>query len=72
MIIKDKTLVAFGKHLMELRKEKDLTQEELASRCDLNRNYVGSIERAEKNPSLTTLVKLADGLGVSRAELLEF
>jgi len=47
-----------------------LTQEELAERCDFHVNYVGGIERAERNPSLTSIVALAKGLKCSLKELL--
>ena len=52
------------------RKVKHLSQEELADRCGLHRTYVGSVERRERNVTLSTLETLATTLGVSIPELL--
>lgn len=52
------------------RKVKHLSQEELADMCDLHRTYVGSVERGERNVTLSTLETLAMTLGVSIPELL--
>lgn len=49
---------------------KHLSQEELADMCDLHRTYVGSVERGERNVTLSTLETLAATLGVSIPELL--
>jgi transcriptional regulator with XRE-family HTH domain len=58
-------LVALGKRLRALRKKAGLTQEELAGRAKLSANYVGEIERGEKNPGALALFALARGLDVS-------
>ncbi len=52
------------------RKTKHISQEELADMCDLHRTYVGSVERGERNVTLSTLETLAAALGVSVPELL--
>ena len=52
------------------RKAKHLSQEELADMCGLHRTYVGSVERGERNVTLSTLETLAAVLGVSIPELL--
>jgi len=46
-----------------------LSQEALAERAGLHRTYIGFVERAERNPTLKTMEKLARGLEVSLAEL---
>ena len=52
-----------------LRKEKGLSQEALALACDLDRTYIGGVERGERNISLLNIQKIADALGVSAKEL---
>lgn len=57
-------------NVRSLRKEKGISQEELADRCELHRTYIGSVERQERNVSLSTLELLARALEVSVPELL--
>ena len=52
------------------RKEHGFSQEELADRCELHRTYIGSVEREERNVSLSTLEVLALAFGISVPELL--
>lgn len=52
------------------RYAKRLSQEELAERCGLHRTYIGSVERGERNVTLSTLETLALALDVSIIELL--
>jgi transcriptional regulator with XRE-family HTH domain len=52
------------------RKREHISQEELADVCDLHRTYVGSVERGERNVTLSTLEIFAVALGVSVPELL--
>ena len=59
----------FGPVLRRLRRERDLSQEALAGRAGLARNHVSALERARRDPSLATLVQLADALGMSMEEL---
>lgn len=59
----------FGKTVMRLRKEKGLSQEDLAFRAGIKRSYMGVIERGEKSPSIDTIMKVAKGLGVTIGEL---
>lgn len=53
-----------ARRLREFRNDRNLTQEELAARAGLNRNYVGMIERQENSPTVVTLEKLAEVLGI--------
>jgi transcriptional regulator with XRE-family HTH domain len=59
---------AVGQRVRELRLEASLSQEELATRAGLHRNYTGRIERAEQDIGITALSQLVKALGVSLAE----
>ncbi|MGB3267070.1 MAG: helix-turn-helix transcriptional regulator [Microcoleus sp.] len=64
-------LKIFGKQVRKLRKAKGLSQEKLAELAELHRNYIGGIERGERNIALLNILRLAKALGVSLSELLE-
>lgn len=59
-----------ARNLRRLRREKSLSQEELAHRAKVNRNYVGMLEREEYSASVDTLEKLASALDVDPIDLL--
>jgi transcriptional regulator with XRE-family HTH domain len=59
----------FGNRVRELRKQKQFSQESLALACDLDRTYIGGVERGERNISLVNIHKLAVALGVPVKEL---
>ena len=61
----------FGIRLRNLRKHKRLSQESLALACDLDRTYIGGVERGERNISLINIYKIAEALGVPASELLK-
>ena len=71
MISNSKILKIFGDRVRELRKEKDISQEELAHRADLHRTYIGMIERAEKNLTLLNIERIAIALEVKISELFK-
>ncbi|MEN8702776.1 MAG: helix-turn-helix transcriptional regulator [Polaribacter sp.] len=62
-------LIKFGNSIRKLRKEKGISQEELAHRAYLHRTYIGMIERAEKNITLLNIEKIAKALDVNITEL---
>lgn len=70
--MKSKIDIQFGARIAELRKQLNISQEELAERCGVHRTYIGSIERGEKSPTLNTIEKFATGLNVSIIELFGF
>ena len=59
----------FGQRVRELRTAKGFSQEALALICDLDRTYIGGIERGERNVSLINIKKIAEALGVPVREL---
>jgi transcriptional regulator with XRE-family HTH domain len=61
----------FGERVRELRKQKGLSQEALALECDLDRTYIGGVERGERNISLLNIHKIAHALGVGVKELFD-
>ena len=64
-------IVKFANKLKNIREERNLSQEQLALLCGIDRTYIGRLERMERNPSLIILDKLADGLGIKITELLD-
>jgi len=67
-----KFLKNIGKNIKFMRKEKNLSQEKLAEKIGVSRNYIGMIERAETNTPVLTLYKIAKVLNVEPYELLKF
>jgi transcriptional regulator with XRE-family HTH domain len=63
-------LVGLGAALRRLRVERRMSQEELSLRTGVHRNYIGGIERAERNPTVATVVTLAWALDVRAWELV--
>lgn len=63
-------LVILAENIKAFRGEKGISQEELAEYCGLHRTYIGSVERRERNVTLSTLEVLSEALGVSIQELL--
>ncbi|ADO76827.1 helix-turn-helix domain-containing protein [Halanaerobium praevalens] len=59
-----------GKKIKEYRKLNDLTQETLGEKADLHYTYIGQVERGEKEPSLKSLINIADALEIGIDKLL--
>jgi len=57
-------------NIRAFREEKSLSQEEFADICGLHRTYIGSVERGERNVTLSTLEVFAAAMGVSVPQLL--
>lgn len=62
---------AFGRVLRRMRRNAGLTQEQLGLEADLRRTYVSLLELGQQQPSLTTILKLADALGRRPGELID-
>ena len=59
-----------GANVRRLRKERKLTQEQLAMETEIDLTYLGGIERGRRNPSVSVLGRLAEALGVHPSLLL--
>ena len=68
---RNKVQKSFGTRVRLLRTEQNLTLEMLAEKADLHEKYVGSVERGERNLSLFNVWRLAKGLSITTAELVE-
>jgi transcriptional regulator with XRE-family HTH domain len=66
---RDQILTKFGKTLRALRTERGLSQWALADAAEMDHNYIGMIERGERNPAIVNVVKIAKALGVPPGEL---
>jgi transcriptional regulator with XRE-family HTH domain len=64
-------LAALAQRMKELRKKRGFSQEAFADHAGLHRVAVGWIEQGRRVPSLKTLVKISQGLGISVSELLK-
>jgi transcriptional regulator with XRE-family HTH domain len=67
---RNKALCRFGEALREERKEKGLSQERLALEAEINRTYMGGVERGEENISLLSILKITDVLQMKPSEIL--
>ena len=60
---------ALGNRIKELRQKTGLSQEKFALKIEMDRTYFASVESGKRNVSIINIKKIADGLGVSLAEL---
>ena len=66
-----KNLKTFGSRIQELRKKNNLTQSELAEKIGLSTNFIGMVERGERNTSVDKIFKLAKAFNMSLAQFFE-
>lgn len=64
-------LQAFAAEMKAQRNALSISQEELAFRCQVNRTFIAKIELAKNQPSLTVLLKIAEGIDVELPKLIE-
>lgn len=72
MAQKNPILVKFGKRVREERLKRNLSQESLATLAGVHRTYIGMIERAEKNITLTNIQKIAAALDLTLSSLFGY
>lgn len=65
-------LIKFGKKVRDERIKQDISQEKLGQLAKVHRTYIGMIERAEKNITLTNMEKIASALGKKMSEMVNF
>ncbi|KAB8315567.1 helix-turn-helix transcriptional regulator [Tolypothrix campylonemoides VB511288] len=68
---KKKVLLSLGHLVKQRRIALGISQEELGLRANLDRTYISGVERGVRNPSLTALVSIASGLGITVSNLLD-
>ena len=56
---------AIGKRIKEIRSEKGISQEKLALKAELDRTYVAGVENGKRNPSIKSLEKIINALGIN-------
>ena len=59
-----------GRNAARIRKERGLTQEQLAERSGLSQQYLSGLEGGRRNPTIVTLYEIANALGVSHVDLV--
>jgi transcriptional regulator with XRE-family HTH domain len=69
MVAKRKECIQFGRIISKLRAARGYSQEGFAAAAGVHRTYMGGIERGERNPTLTTILRLAEALELEPAEL---
>jgi transcriptional regulator with XRE-family HTH domain len=70
-VTENSQLQKFGEHIRTIRKAQGLSQEQLAELSGLHRNYIGGVERGERNLALLNIIRIAHALGMSPSELLK-
>lgn len=71
ILMSKKELKAFGRRVKELRIERDLTQSELTEKVGLSNNFIGMVERGERNTSVDKIFKLAKAFDIKLAQFFE-
>lgn len=68
-LMHDDILKKFGERVRMLRNAQGYSQESFAAKCELDRTYLGGIERGERNLALRNIQRIANSLGISISEL---
>jgi transcriptional regulator with XRE-family HTH domain len=65
-----KDLIDLGMKIKSVRESMNLTQEQFAQKCGMSKNYIGMLERGERNPSYLTLVQIASKININLQKLI--
>ncbi|QEM12371.1 helix-turn-helix domain-containing protein [Mucilaginibacter rubeus] len=68
----ENTLIAFGKNLQRIREEKKISLRQLEIFSEVDFSEIHRLEKGKRNPTLTVIIALAKGLGIDRADLINF
>ena len=71
LVERQNDLRIFGLRIRELRKKSKLTQSDLAEKIGLSTNFIGMVERGERNTSVDKIFKLAKAFNISLAQFFE-
>ncbi|MDN3442612.1 helix-turn-helix transcriptional regulator [Psychrobacter sp. APC 3279] len=66
----DERMIAFGRRIRDVRRSKGISQEVLAEMADIDRSYMGNIERGEKNVTLKKAYDICDALDIDIKDLV--
>ncbi len=64
-------LDSVGEAIRAVRTERGISQEQLSLSTDVHRNYIGGIERGEREPTVSVIARLADGLGCTTSRIFQ-
>tara|TARA_R110002073_G_scaffold128123_1_gene273791 strand:+ start:1345 stop:1569 length:225 start_codon:yes stop_codon:yes gene_type:complete len=67
---KDKLQLAIGKRVKMLREERKIPQQDLAAKCNIEKSNLSRLEAGGTNPTIYTLKRIADNLGVSLCDIV--
>lgn len=67
----DKISEQLGKNMKRIRAKRGMSQGDIARALEVDRGYISNIENGKKNPTIATIQKLANALGISSSELLK-
>jgi len=69
--MREAALAHFGKKVQAIRLEQQISQEKLSELSELDRTYISSVERGQRNVSILNIIKIADALGIKPSNLLD-
>jgi len=72
MIDKEDLQVAIGKRIRLLREERNIPQQDLAAKCNVEKSNLSRLEAGGTNPTIYTLKKIADNLDVALCDIVTF